>query len=341
MTRPASDWMRDLPEDAHITQISIPGTHNSHAMESNLVPDKNNPLILPFGQFVPPAFKNFVEIPTRMATCQADPMWKQLQNGVRFFDLRVRSWEKFDNEGRAWGFGLCHGSAKLKESLTKVLDGLADFLKHHPSETLLISIKWDEEKLSINTDGGNPSMSSSQVTPDWHLRFHVNEIWDKHGWFKGTHWPYVREVSGKAILLRRFWNPDNEALGINFDNPSFYDHERSKGSEGKWKQKSDPKADAMTIDKRWNTAYDMLQEAKNADINDNVVYFSTTCDTWLDKSTFKYWDPFYYALRLNVLLQRFMAEEYKTPKNGRYGVVITDFCTDDMARVIFEQNFRS
>ncbi|KAF4453790.1 phosphatidylinositol diacylglycerol-lyase activity protein [Fusarium austroafricanum] len=330
--RSASDWMKDLSGDLNVTQISIPGTHNSHAIENNVIADYKTPAILASQAFYNPALRMAAEIPTKIATCQIDPMWKQLQNGVRFLDLRVRSWEKFDSEGGRWGFGLCHGPAKLKESLTQVLDGMADFLGNHPSETLLISIKWDEAVLN--------GLSPKQTDPDDNLRHGVNEIWNKYGWFKGAHWPKLNEVRGRAILLRRFWNPPNESLGLNFYDPSFYDQERSNGSEGKWKQMPKPDRNALTIAERWSCARDMLQEAKNADFNDGVMYFSTTCDTWFDEKTFQFWVPFYYAQRLNPQLVLFMIDECKTPRKGRYGVVITDFCEPDTARSIFEQNFR-
>ncbi|KAF4345113.1 1-phosphatidylinositol phosphodiesterase [Fusarium beomiforme] len=322
MTRSAKDWMGDLSGDLNITQISIPGTHNSHAIKSNI--DLGKVSILN------PAAA-FFEVLKAVATCQVDPIWKQLQNGVRFFDLRVRSWAQFENEGGRWAFGLCHGSAKLKESLTQVLDGMADFLSNHPTETLIISIKWDEEILS--------GKSSDPTTPDLNLRFGVSEIWDKYNWFKGVHWPNLSEVRGRAILARRFWIPDNEPLGVNFY--KFYDHPRSEGPEGKWKQMPNPKEFSMTIENRWNSAKGMLNEAKEADLNDGVMYFASTCDTWLDTKGHlpRWWEPRYYAERLNPELLKFMVHEYNNPSKGRYGVVVTDFCEAPIARVIFEQNF--
>jgi 1-phosphatidylinositol phosphodiesterase len=326
--------MGDLAGDLNITQLSIPGTHNSHAIKTNVEVESNSQVNFASHALLNPGIvAMYAELYTAIATCQLDPMWKQLQNGVRFFDLRVRSWEKFENEGGRWAFGLCHGSAKLKESLTQVLDGMADFLRNHPTETLLISIKWDEEKLN----GG----SSHTTVPDWNLRFGVSEIWDKYKWFRGAHWPNLSEVRGRAILVRRFWSPDNETLGINFDNPSYYDSPQGGGPDGKWKQMPNPTEFAMTIEKRWNTALNMLNEAKEADLNDRVMYFASTCDTWVDKDgkVPKWWEPRYYAERVNPWLALFMSQEYEKPKKGRYGVVVTDFCDATLARCIFEQNF--
>ncbi|KAG7404941.1 hypothetical protein Forpe1208_v015055 [Fusarium oxysporum f. sp. rapae] len=132
------------------------------------------------------------------------------------------------------------------------------------------------------------------------LRFGVSEIWDKHNWFKGTYWPKLHEVRGRTILLRRFWNPDNESLGINFNKPSFYDTARSDGPDGKWKQMTDPSRGSMTIDGCWKFVRDMLNEAKEADFNDEAMYFASTCDVWLDMSAKqpKFWEPLYYADQL-------------------------------------------
>ncbi|KAF5533072.1 serine threonine kinase [Fusarium napiforme] len=329
------DWMKTLPGDLSVTQISIPGTHNSHAIKSNVVVASNgNVNFAAHALYNPGIVSMYAEIYTTIATCQSFSMWDQLHFGVRCFDLRVRSWEKFDNEGGRWAFGLCHGSAKLKESLTQVLDGMADFLKKYPSETLLISIKWDEEKLE--------GSKSAPVTPDWNLRFGVSEIWDKHNWFKGAYWPKLHEVRGRAILLRRFWNPDNEPLGINFDKPSFFDNARSDGPEGKWKQMTDPSVGSKTIEERWKCARDMLIEAKEADFNDDVMYFASTCDVWLDMTELKkpkFWTPLYYSQQLYQPLLLFMNGEYRSQKKGRYGVVVTDFCNQTVSQLIFEQNF--
>ncbi|KAF4961551.1 hypothetical protein FGADI_175 [Fusarium gaditjirri] len=233
MTRSAKDWMGDLSGDLNITQLSIPGTHNSHAIKSNVEVENNSYVnFASHALFNPGIYGMYAEFYTAIATCQLDPMWKQLQNGVR-------------------------------------------------------------------------------------------------------------EVRGRAILVRRFESPDNEILGINFYNPSFYNSPQSDGPIGKWKQMPHPDTFSMTIEERWNTARSMLNEAKEADLNDKVMYFASTSDTWISKDWKppKWWEPRYYAERVNPLLALFLSQEYEKPKKGRYGVVVTDFCDATLARCIFEQNF--
>ena len=116
--------MKNIPEDILISEINIPGTHDSAAR---------------FCQYA------------YFSRCQTLSITEQLNSGVRFLDLRV---ERVNNR-----LMLVHGSAKCFRSqsdktplfLEDVLSDCRDFLKANPSEALIISIKCDHGDSSENT----------------------------------------------------------------------------------------------------------------------------------------------------------------------------------------------
>lgn len=111
-----NNWMKMLPDETIISEINLPGTHDSAT--------------------------RFVQFPY-FAKCQSLSIPQQLKIGVRFLDLRV---EKYGDKLR-----LVHSSAKCFKTashkglllLEDVISECEKFLKSNPSETLIISIKRD------------------------------------------------------------------------------------------------------------------------------------------------------------------------------------------------------
>ncbi|KAJ0142363.1 hypothetical protein HZ326_14825 [Fusarium oxysporum f. sp. albedinis] len=70
--------MKDLPSDMSVTQISIPGTHNSHAIKSNIVVERNaNMNFASYALYNPGIVVMYSEVYTAIATCQRFSMWDQ------------------------------------------------------------------------------------------------------------------------------------------------------------------------------------------------------------------------------------------------------------------------
>ncbi|RSH85971.1 uncharacterized protein EHS24_004158 [Apiotrichum porosum] len=112
-TRPTTDWMRDIPDYTPLGAMVIPGTHESCAL---------------YGYFI--------------SQCQqvATPIAQQLEDGVRFFDIRLKV-----EDGKLLTY---HGIRPERSTLQHELSTLSAFLRAHPSETLVVSIKeetppWD------------------------------------------------------------------------------------------------------------------------------------------------------------------------------------------------------
>lgn len=154
-------WMSKLDDDLHISALSIPGTHNS-----------------PCHYFALPSVR-----------CQVAPLREQLNNGVRFLDVRVSAESDTDR------MPLVHSAFPVSFWGTRyfheVLDECYAFLDANPSEILVMSVKREGTGRA-----GDKGMSR-------HLRDgHIAK--DEDRWFTADHVPRLREVRGKIVLLRRF-----------------------------------------------------------------------------------------------------------------------------------------
>ena len=111
-----ADWMSNVAGDKRVSELSIPGTHDTMA----------------YGKI---AFPN-------IAKTQTMDLNQQLDSGIRFLDIRVA--HKGDY------FQLHHGSVNLNCNLSEVLTTLDNFLSEHPDETVFIRFK--QENTSANDD---------------------------------------------------------------------------------------------------------------------------------------------------------------------------------------------
>lgn len=101
-----ASWMSALPADRSLTELSIPGTHESCAQRE------------PFPS---------------TARCQRLDLTKQLQAGVRFLDVRCRHFHD--------RFEIHHGQIYQGLAFDEVLEDVTEFLHAHPSETIVMSVK--------------------------------------------------------------------------------------------------------------------------------------------------------------------------------------------------------
>ncbi|XP_073703109.1 1-phosphatidylinositol phosphodiesterase-like [Garra rufa] len=95
-------WMETLDDNKPISDITIPGTHDSLALHGG-----------------------------PMAECQAWSLEDQLRAGIRYLDLRVTGYKLI----------IMHGPIYQRTSLSEVLSTIRTFLKQSPSELVLVRIK--------------------------------------------------------------------------------------------------------------------------------------------------------------------------------------------------------
>ena len=157
-------WMQSLRDETPLSALSIPGTHNSPTYHRAL-----------------PSVR-----------CQVAPVREQLQQGVRFLDIRVQPEAPLDPSKD--GLILVHGVFPI--SLTgarhfrTVVNEVFEFLDQHPSETIIMSLK--REGLGNATDA-----QLSRILRD-HYAGDVNR------WFTTPRIPTLAEARGKIVLIRRF-----------------------------------------------------------------------------------------------------------------------------------------
>ena len=157
-------WMRKFKDETPLSALSIPGTHNSPTCHKAL-----------------PSVR-----------CQAKCPPEQLDNGIRFFDIRVQPEEPEDPSKD--GLILVHsvfpisltGNKYFKDLLKEVYA----FLDRNPSETLVMSVKREGT-------GNATDEQLSRIMRD-HYAGDVNR------WFTAPRIPTLGEARGKIVLIRRF-----------------------------------------------------------------------------------------------------------------------------------------
>ncbi|KAH8697545.1 phosphatidylinositol phospholipase C [Talaromyces proteolyticus] len=167
-------WMREQRDDIPLSAFSIPGTHNS-----------------PTHHIAPPSVR-----------CQAVSPKEQLENGVRFFDIRVQP--QYPDDPSKDELILVHSAFPISLSGNKYFKDLMrdvdDFLNRNPSETLIISLK--KEGTGNATDE-----QLSRIVRDHYAK-------PDSRWFTDPRIPNLGEVRGKIVLVRRF-NLEDRLKGEN------------------------------------------------------------------------------------------------------------------------------
>lgn len=108
-------WLQAVPDNVYISQLSIPGTHESAALHEPL---------------------------PNIARCQWLDIPEQLNIGVRYLDIRCRH---FKNK-----FTIHHGPIYQHKNFSDILKICKQFLKENPSEFIIMSIKQEHKSAENN-----------------------------------------------------------------------------------------------------------------------------------------------------------------------------------------------
>jgi 1-phosphatidylinositol phosphodiesterase len=295
----STDWMSMVPGDTALSSISIPGTHDSAA------------------QYVFPGY---------FMKCQDTSIEEQLENGYRYFDMRLVLGQ--DGEDKPYlklkhNFANCRTGKSLFSDAMKVddvIDTMYDFLMEHPTETIIFTCKAEDsdddiasiQNLLYEKIDGNPTM--------WYT---VNEI------------PTLDDVRGKIVLATRF--EDVNAVG-----------ETRRGLNFQWTEQNSkeivdiPYVNSMMNDtqqlwvqdrfkynteSKWEAVVDDMENCQADDDTFSLNFTSTAGSGWLSHQEG-------YAKYINQQLL-----DYDMQTGVCYGVVIVDFGTEEIAKHIYETNF--
>ena len=142
-----SDWMSKLEDTVYLSELTIPGTHDSGALHETF-PDT--------------------------AKCQRLTIPEQLNCGTRFLDIRCR---RIDNV-----FKIYHGSAFQYLDFQDVVDYCRQFLKAHPFETIIMLVK--EESSPKNSIVEFEEIFHQYISKNielWHLDDKLPKLGDVRG----------------------------------------------------------------------------------------------------------------------------------------------------------------
>jgi 1-phosphatidylinositol phosphodiesterase len=160
-------WMKEVPDNTPLGALSIPGSHNS-----------------PTYHQAPPSVR-----------CQAVSPKEQLKNGFRFFDVRMQVPEPYDVNSDK--LNLVHSSFPISlagnKRFRELYNDILEFLREHPSETLILSLKRE----------GTGNGTDEQLS-----RILKNHYTNPREWFTEPRLPTLGEVRGRIVLLRRFVNEE-------------------------------------------------------------------------------------------------------------------------------------
>lgn len=167
---PPAKWMAHLHDETDISSVSIAGTHNSAACFKLAAPS---------------------------VQCQGKSVSEQLHHGVRYLDIKL-SKDYMSRGENVNDLMVVHGKFPVKLSRSykfkKVLDELYAFLSHNPTETVLVSIKFENTMLNWN----------AQTDEFAKILFQKYIAHNRDRWYLSDKIPTLKFARGKAILLRRF-----------------------------------------------------------------------------------------------------------------------------------------
>ncbi len=166
-------WMSKLHDAVPLSALGIPGTHNSPT--------------------------HYMALPS--VRCQAVSVREQLDNGVRFLDIRVSCPEESLNDT---DLALVHSAFPISLSGSKWFHDLLAvvyvFLDANPSETVLMSVKRE------GTGKGTDQLLSKYLAQ----RYFAGDA--ERRWYTEPRVPSLGEARGKIVLVRRF-NLDDSLRG--------------------------------------------------------------------------------------------------------------------------------
>ena len=178
-------WMSCVSNNTLLSRVSLPGTHDSCALHNGAS----------FG----------------FAKCQSWKLADQLKAGIRFIDIRCRH----INDQLL----IYHGIIDQKITFREVLETCRDFLRDHPSECIVMSVKEEstatgntrrfDESFAVEANGHGKLLHISPVVPKLNSVRGRIVLVDRVGKLGGIPWKvmlkqdhYKASLDTKANLIR-------------------------------------------------------------------------------------------------------------------------------------------
>ncbi|MGY2006407.1 phosphatidylinositol-specific phospholipase C domain-containing protein [Nocardia gipuzkoensis] len=233
---PSSYWMAGVPDHVNLRDMSIPGTHESAAYQEN---------VWSMGY----------------ALCQDRDLDWQLNNGVRYLDIRLR---RMDSKV----FSVHHGDYYLKQMFGDVLQVCRNFLAINPSETIL---------MRISQTKSNVSAGEFAQTFNHYLDTYWGNSGMRHHFHISPSFPTLGQARGKIVLMSGW---PYLGYGLPFSNESVVD------LKDDWNK--------PTVDNKKRSVSDQLSKATNTAAPKQKLIVNYTSAIHPASMT-----PWNYAARLN------------------------------------------
>lgn len=195
------NWMKSIPDTALLSEVNLPGTHDTGAMA--VVQDMNGVL------------DN-----TSVTKCQKHYFEEQLATGVRSFDVRCNATSSSTSVDDVM---IIHGNSIIQcydrfgnvLSLGNILYLSQLFLKAQPSETIVLLIKPD--------DGTHEDLART-------LKAYIDK--NPTLFWQSDTVPTMRQARGKIVLLRRFETTSSTATTTFGPNLTQWDNQDYAATKG-------------------------------------------------------------------------------------------------------------
>jgi 1-phosphatidylinositol phosphodiesterase len=302
-------WMGNLPDAIPLSQMSIPGTHDTMTDAFASSGD-----LAPFSQ-------------TQDRTLQ-----QQLDAGIRYIDIRCGPTYTFTGLNTN-DLGIYHGLFGTGQSFdTDVVKVCIQFLQAHPTETIVMSVKND-----YTGSGALGALSDNQFASIFKNAIQLTPTRD---WYQSNAVPILGDVRGRIVLLRRFAD-SAPAPGINAtgwsDNATFSITPDESGDRTTLDVQD--QYDPSDVNTKATAIHDMLQRALSstaqATVNDWYINFlSAAYDFNSLKIIPRFWA---HGTDGKSGLDDQLQSVLSTMHTGRVGTIVMDFPTRLLiARVIGE-----
>ena len=315
-----SDWMSVILDDTKLTEITLPGTHDSCARK----------------------FKgeDIFGVTSGISKCQSMNITEQLNAGVRFLDIRC------EVDPNSYSVKTVHGETDCWNGddyyyLDFVFQDIYNWLDAHPSETVYVCIKEDYG------DNGVPSFTNAiyeYIHGYGQGKYFYGENYNYHDkWYLGKSVPTLGQVRGKCVLFNRF----DQYIGIEGDRGVVV-NENESGQKIKYNDYSDGTYKEPVYEDiysyntgigtahiqdfyKWNTeskirATQYMLNTPHRHGEYYINYSSTVSDSSVPnpKNLSEKVNPSYYS--------------FNYTRNKPSGIYAMDFATSDLARQIVLNN---
>lgn len=309
----ADEWMAEIPDDALLSSVNIPATHDSGT--AAVFQDA-----LPY---------------ISMTSCQNLYYSEQLNVGARSFDIRGNAKK---DDASAQDVMIIHGGDKIQcedkygndLTLKDIFETSLGFLQKHPSETIILTVKPD--------DGSVVGLEHAVAEFIKNNAEHV---------YTGGNIPSMKEARGKIVFMRRFELSQSysedwlvRAMGLNitnWDEVSYRDYKYAykrydDGINHVYIQDAYNTYEGLLASVKWDYILGTMQQTTEQDKSHPIDYNSwvfnyTSCARGFPLELTKEINPRLFEDKDNCIDSRYL------------GMMMLNFIDEPMSRLIYETNF--